>query len=67
VCEICDEKGQRAFVGKVNMDMNMIEPLYKEETEESLMETEKYVKEVLEKYSKNGLVYPIITPRLKLK
>jgi cytosine/adenosine deaminase-related metal-dependent hydrolase len=46
VCEICDEKGQRAFVGKVNMDMNMIEPLYKEETEESLMETEKYVKEV---------------------
>lgn len=38
-----DKFGQRAFVGKVNMDMNDTFPKYKETTEESIKETERYV------------------------
>lgn len=42
VC-LTDKFGQRAFVGKVCMDMNNTVPEYKETTEESLKETERYV------------------------
>lgn len=43
VC-LTDKFGQRAFVGKVCMDMNATVPEYKETTEESVKETERYVR-----------------------
>lgn len=42
VC-LTDKFGQRAFVGKVCMDLNDTVPEYKETTEESIKETERYV------------------------
>lgn len=40
VC-LTDKFGQRAFVGKVCMDLNDAFPEYKETTEESVKETER--------------------------
>lgn len=37
-----DKFGQRAFVGKVCMDMNDSVPQYKETTEDSVQETERW-------------------------
>ncbi|XP_062497419.1 guanine deaminase isoform X3 [Pezoporus occidentalis] len=51
LAEIIDKFGQRAFVGKVCMDMNDSVPQYKETTEDSVQETERFVKELLEKKS----------------
>lgn len=42
VC-LTDKFGQRAFVGKVCMDLNDAVPEYKETTEESIKETERCV------------------------
>ncbi|XP_030367334.1 guanine deaminase isoform X3 [Strigops habroptila] len=49
LAEIIDKFGQRAFVGKVCMDMNDNVPQYKETTEDSVQEAERFVKELLEK------------------
>ncbi|KAF1622333.1 Guanine deaminase, partial [Eudyptes chrysolophus] len=49
LAEIIDKFGQRAFVGKVCMDMNDSVPQYKENTADSVQETER--------------VQPVITPR----
>ncbi|NXL60065.1 GUAD deaminase, partial [Chordeiles acutipennis] len=49
LAEIIDKFGQRAFVGKVCMDMNDSVPQYKETTADSVQETER--------------VQPVITPR----
>ncbi|NXL39358.1 GUAD deaminase, partial [Glaucidium brasilianum] len=49
LAEIIDKFGQRAFVGKVCMDMNDTVPQYKEITANSVQETER--------------VQPVITPR----
>ncbi|NXT20323.1 GUAD deaminase, partial [Syrrhaptes paradoxus] len=49
LAEIIDKFGQRAFVGKVCMDLNDSVPQYKEITAESVQETER--------------VQPVITPR----
>ncbi|NWV28739.1 GUAD deaminase, partial [Origma solitaria] len=49
LAEIADKFGQRAFVGKVCMDMNDSVPQYREITADSVQETER--------------VQPIITPR----
>ncbi|NWY53354.1 GUAD deaminase, partial [Chionis minor] len=49
LAEIVDKFGQRAFVGKVCMDMNDSVPQYKEITADSVQETER--------------VQPVITPR----
>ncbi|KFP54944.1 Guanine deaminase, partial [Cathartes aura] len=61
LAEIIDKFGQRAFVGKVCMDMNDSVPEYKEITADSVQETERFVKELLEK--KYPRVQPVITPR----
>ncbi|XP_029859879.1 guanine deaminase isoform X1 [Aquila chrysaetos chrysaetos] len=61
LAEILDKFGQRAFVGKVCMDVNDSVPQYKEITADSVRETERFVKELLEK--KYPRVQPIITPR----
>lgn len=42
VC-LTDKFGQRAFVGKVCMDLNVTVPEYKETTEVSIEETERYI------------------------
>uniref|UniRef100_A0A9L0RFV4 Guanine deaminase n=1 Tax=Equus caballus TaxID=9796 RepID=A0A9L0RFV4_HORSE len=64
LAEITDKFGQRAFVGKVCMDLNDAVPEYKETTEESIKETERFVSEMLQrKYSR---VKPIVTPRFSL-
>ncbi|KAL0607127.1 LOW QUALITY PROTEIN: Guanine deaminase [Plecturocebus cupreus] len=64
LAEITDKFGQRAFVGKVCMDLNDTFPEYKETTEESIKETERFVSEMLQRnYSR---VKPIVTPRFPL-
>uniref|UniRef100_A0A2K6FEH1 Guanine deaminase n=1 Tax=Propithecus coquereli TaxID=379532 RepID=A0A2K6FEH1_PROCO len=45
LAEITDKFGQRAFVGKVCMDLNDTVPEYKESTEESVKETESHISE----------------------
>ncbi|XP_071153846.1 guanine deaminase-like [Mytilus edulis] len=60
LCDIIDKYGQRAFVGKVNMNQNSPE-YYIETAEESQSETERFVDSVLER--KNQRIQPIITPR----
>ncbi|KAK9720271.1 hypothetical protein K7432_004258 [Basidiobolus ranarum] len=57
-----DELGQRAYVGKVNMDRNSPE-YYIETTEDSIEKTEEFVQFMLEKNKTNPRVYPILTPR----
>ncbi|XP_045696644.1 guanine deaminase [Phyllostomus hastatus] len=64
LAEITDKFGQRAFVGKVSMDMNDTFPEYKETTEESIEETERFVSEMLQKNYPR--VKPIVTPRFGL-
>ncbi|KAM5332223.1 guanine deaminase [Glossophaga mutica] len=64
LAEITDKFGQRAFVGKVSMDMNDTFPEYKETTEESIKETERFVSEMLQKNYPR--VKPIVTPRFAL-
>ncbi|XP_067424564.1 guanine deaminase isoform X2 [Emydura macquarii macquarii] len=61
LAEIIDKFGQRAFVGKVCMDLNEFVPEYKETTDESVEETERFVRELLEKQYQR--VQPIVTPR----
>uniref|UniRef100_F6Z6Z3 Guanine deaminase n=1 Tax=Callithrix jacchus TaxID=9483 RepID=F6Z6Z3_CALJA len=51
LAEITDKFGQRAFVGKVCMDLNDTFPEYKETTEESIKETERFVSEMLQRNS----------------
>nr|XP_015099161.1 guanine deaminase isoform X2 [Vicugna pacos] len=51
LAEITDKFGQRAFVGKVCMDLNDTVPEYKETTEESVKETERFVSEMLQRNS----------------
>jgi guanine deaminase len=60
LAKTCIEQGQRAFIGKVNMDRNSPD-YYVESTSESISETERFVKLVLE--LENDLVTPCITPR----
>ncbi|OWK01091.1 hypothetical protein Celaphus_00018370, partial [Cervus elaphus hippelaphus] len=61
LAEITDKFGQRAFVGKICMDLNDLVPEYKETTEESIKETERLssgllnVPEVLKHGVKTGL------------
>ncbi|XP_030049725.1 guanine deaminase isoform X2 [Microcaecilia unicolor] len=61
LAEIANNYGQRAFVGKVCMDINNCAANYKETTDESIAETERFIKEFLER--KYCRVKPIITPR----
>ncbi len=60
LCDVAEEKGQRALVGKVNMDRNGFER-YQESTSESLASTKNFVANVLQR--NDSLVQPIVTPR----
>ncbi|KAK6195970.1 hypothetical protein SNE40_001285 [Patella caerulea] len=59
-CKIIDEYGQRALVGKVNVDQKAPE-YYIENTAESVAETEEFVKAVTA--LENPLITPCVTPR----
>ncbi|KAK2173569.1 hypothetical protein NP493_866g00025 [Ridgeia piscesae] len=60
LCDVIEEVGQRAFVGKVCMDQNAPD-YYIESSAQSLADTETFVQNVLSR--KNALVQPVVTPR----
>ncbi|XP_076453560.1 guanine deaminase-like [Babylonia areolata] len=60
LCQAAEEQGQRALVGKCCMDMSAPD-FYRETTQQSLEDTNRFVKEVLS--LKLSLVTPVITPR----
>ena len=60
LAEVTAKVGQRAFIGKVNMNQNSPD-YYIEDTEESVRETIQFVEEV--QGMGNPLVQPIVTPR----
>ncbi|XP_029019893.1 guanine deaminase [Betta splendens] len=62
--QIANELGQRALVGKVCMDRNKSVKHYKETTQESQEETDRFIAELLNK--KYPLVKPVVTPRFAL-
>ncbi|KAJ3314996.1 hypothetical protein HDV04_004796 [Boothiomyces sp. JEL0838] len=61
LAETCVKYGQRAFIGKVNMDRNSPD-YYIEHTKESIQETESFVKHLVENIA-SPLITPCITPR----
>nr|KAG5697585.1 hypothetical protein BaRGS_019806 [Batillaria attramentaria] len=58
--DYADDLGQRALVGKVNMDMSAPD-YYRETTEQSVADTVRFIDDVMER--KSPLVTPVITPR----
>ncbi|XP_078683904.1 guanine deaminase-like [Branchiostoma floridae x Branchiostoma belcheri] len=60
LCEAAESFGQRAHIGKCNIDQNLPEQ-YCEETDASLRDTEEFINEILSR--KNPLITPAITPR----
>ncbi|NXY44948.1 GUAD deaminase, partial [Ceuthmochares aereus] len=62
LAEIIDKFGQRAFVGKVCMDMNDSVPQYKETTAHSVQETERFPSMSFYCFQ-YPRVQPVITPR----
>lgn len=58
--DICERIGQRALVGKVNMDRNSPQSLT-ETAQQSIHDTRKFVEYVISKG--NSLITPVITPR----
>ncbi|GAA5941451.1 uncharacterized protein JCM15063_006106 [Sporobolomyces koalae] len=73
---ICHRKGQRAFVGKCNMDRNSAPNYQEDSAEKSLADTEEYVAFVRDHCCKpladaknrnlSSLVQPILTPRFAI-
>ncbi|XP_036069587.1 guanine deaminase [Oryzias melastigma] len=59
--QIANDFGQRALVGKVCMDRNDSVEHYRETLQESVDETHRFIKELLNK--KYPLVKPVVTPR----
>ncbi|KAI7903840.1 guanine deaminase [Cokeromyces recurvatus] len=60
--DILHQLGQRAYVGKVNMDQNAPD-YYIEKTEDSIRDTEAFIQYV---QAQQGLVTPVITPRFAI-
>ncbi|MAD87964.1 MAG: guanine deaminase [Deltaproteobacteria bacterium] len=66
LAEICLAKGQRAFVGKCNMDRNAPDYYRDMDTEESLRVTEDCIAHIRSIDPKADLVTPILTPRFAI-
>ncbi|KAF8128938.1 hypothetical protein EV363DRAFT_1169538 [Boletus edulis] len=69
LADIIHEKGQRAFVGKCNMDWNCPGYYIERTPEDSLEDTKKLIKHILGlplSRANEPLVHPIITPRFAL-
>lgn len=68
LAEICQEKGQRAYIGKVCADQNSPD-FYVETTDESIRNTEELINYVHQMQKGrnvagiNALIHPVITPR----
>jgi len=64
--QACIRNGQRAFVGKVNMDRNCPD-FYRETTEESLQGTTEFIEYVKSAPAfESEMIFPVITPRFIL-
>jgi len=61
LARICDEKGQRAFVGRVSMDRNSPDFYIEKSTEAAIADETRFVEDMLAR--KSEIVAPIITPR----
>ncbi|KAH6720822.1 hypothetical protein BKA61DRAFT_595630 [Leptodontidium sp. MPI-SDFR-AT-0119] len=66
LADICLAKGQRAFVGKCNMDRNAPDYYKDLDTEESLRVTEECIAHIRSIDPKSELVTPILTPRFAI-
>ncbi|TPX12566.1 uncharacterized protein E0L32_000743 [Thyridium curvatum] len=66
LADVCKAKGQRAFVGKCNMDRNAPYYLRDESAESSLRETEECVRHIKSIDPEGVLVRPVITPRFAI-
>ncbi|KAG9252433.1 guanine deaminase [Emericellopsis atlantica] len=70
LAEICVEKGQRAFVGKCNMDRHAPEYICERSADDSLRETEECISHIRQlpgcSQSKLALVKPVLTPRFAI-
>jgi guanine deaminase len=62
--DIIEQLGQRAFVGKVNMDQNCPDFYIEESTETSLADTRAFIEYVQKK--NNSLITPVVTPRFAI-
>ncbi|KAL5337424.1 hypothetical protein BJX70DRAFT_246074 [Aspergillus crustosus] len=70
LAEICHKKGQRAFVGKCNMDRNAPDYIQEENASVSLRETEESIQHIRSlaesAESDDALVKPVVTPRFAI-
>lgn len=66
LAEICLEKGQRALVGKCNMNRNSPDYYIDASTEDSLLVTQDFISHVRSLDRDGSLVKPIITPRFAI-
>ena len=66
LAEICLAKGQRAFVGKCNMNRNATEYYQDASADESLRVTEDFISRVQSIDPKANLITPILTPRFAI-
>ncbi|KAM3570564.1 hypothetical protein VYU27_007374 [Nannochloropsis oceanica] len=62
LADLAHTKGQRAYIGKINMDRNAPPSYCETSAASSLEETEKFIKYVKEKIN-SPLVHPALTPR----
>ncbi|CAE6444620.1 unnamed protein product [Rhizoctonia solani] len=63
LAKIVHDKGQRAFVGKCNMDTNEVVPWYKDESAEKSIEDTLALIYFIRKVLCSPLVHPILAPR----
>lgn len=70
LAEICHDKGQRAFVGKCNMDRNAPEYIREASVVEALRETRECISHIRQlpgcEDPESALVKPIVTPRFAI-
>ncbi|KAL4863217.1 hypothetical protein BDV12DRAFT_177789 [Aspergillus spectabilis] len=70
LADICHKKGQRAFVGKCNMDRNAPDYIREESASASLRETEECIRHIRglseSAQVEDSLVKPVVTPRFAI-
>lgn len=66
LADICLEKGQRALVGKCNMNRNSPDWYKDASVQESLEQTEEVIRHIQKIDPKSDLVRPVLTPRFAI-
>jgi guanine deaminase len=70
LADICHAKGQRAFVGKCNMDRNAPDYIREQSAYDSLQETKECIAHIrglnADDSTQEGLVKPVVTPRFAI-